>query len=256
MKGRCSRCGRQGHVEYGIDGKSYCSSCIFYGMTKQCWRCRMYLPAAELQQYKGQWVCPYCIMELRDEDRRMQKPPETYKKKPLSTTPLIYRETCERCGRAAEFFYIWNGRKLCKSCLEEEQAKWGMAGGGPSAAPTRVVYNRGGQGIIGSIISDIISRITGRRKSKRLEGEIVAAGSVKVEAEIKKKDDKKNVVSFRYGKPMSEGLGEEEKKEEKPESEGLMKSKEGKKKRKLRSEGLMKTKKKKKDGKKPKKKKK
>jgi len=214
----------------------------------------MYLPAAELQQYKGQWVCPYCIMELRDEDRRMEKPPETYTKKPLAATPIIYREQCERCGREAEFFYIWNGRRLCKSCLEEEQAKWGMAGGGPSAAPTRVVYNRGNEGLLGSIIKEILARIgLIRRKKSGMKGEIVAAQQVK--AEIKKQDNKKNVVSFRYGKPLSEGLdeeieGKEEKEEKKPESEGLMKEKEGKKKKKPKSEGLMKSKKKKKPKKK------
>jgi len=174
-------------------------------------------------------------MELRDEDRRMEKPPETYVKKPIVTTQIIYREQCERCGREAEIFYIWNGRKLCKSCLDEEQKKWGMVGGGPSAAPARVVYSRRGEGLLSSLIGGLLTRI-GLKKAGKMNGEIVAAQPVKVEAKITKKDDKKNVVSFKYGKPMSEGLGEKEKAEEGksaeeqrgPESEGIMKSEEAK----------------------------
>ena len=197
-------------------------------------------------------------MEFRDEDRRMNK----YKKPELSTTPIIRHEACERCGREAEFFYIWNGRKLCKSCLDEEQAKWGMAGGGPSAAPTRVVYNRKSGGLLSSIISDILAKI-GLMKSKKpgLKGEIVAANSVKVKTETAKKKGKKKGVSFKYGKPLS-GNFEKEKEEKAPESEGLMKTKEEKKKRRPKSEGLMKEKpkeikekKSKKPKKKPKKKK-
>lgn len=159
----------------------------------------------------------------------MEKPPETYKKQELVTTPIVIHEACERCGREAEFFYIWNGRKLCKSCLEEEQKKWGMAGGGPTAAPTRVVYSRGRDGLLGSLIKGLLRRIGLIRKERGdLKGEIVAAEPLRVEVETKKSEKGRNVVSFRYGKPMSEGLEEdeeEEKKRKKPQSEGLMKSK-------------------------------
>ncbi len=174
-------------------------------------------------------------MELRDEDRRMSNPPTTYKPKPLHATPIVRHEACERCGREAEFFYIWNGRKLYKSCLDEEQKKWGMAGGGPTASATRVVYNRGRDGLLGSIIRGILVKIGLIKQEQALRSEIVSAEPIKVkEGEGKKKKRKKNVVSFRYGKPLSEALEEEEMEEESkgeageqrsPESEGLMKSK-------------------------------
>lgn len=177
----------------------------------------MYLPAAELQQYKGFWVCPYCLMELRDEAKRMEKPPKKY---PLR--PIAYGEVCERCGREAAMFYIWNGRRLCKSCLDEEQKKWGLVGGGPAAAPYRIKYEGKKESFLASIVNKVLERV-GLRK-KRAETEIVVAPKQKVKVE--KGKGKKSIVVFKYGKPLSEKL-EEEKPEEKkekpiPESEGLI----------------------------------
>ena len=189
----------------------------------------MYLPASELQQYKGFWVCPYCIMELRDEDRIMQKPPKQYKKPDYPISPIVYTEKCERCGREAEYFYIWNGRRLCKSCLDEEQKKWGMVGGGPGAAPQRLTYGKD-EGILGSIINRFLERI-GLRKRKT-ESEIVVAPKIKATEAKKNKSRKSNVVAFGRGKPLTE---EPEKKEEgstKPKIELLIKKKKRKKRKK------------------------
>ena len=132
--GQCSRCGSEAETQYGADGLAYCSACLFYGLNKQCARCRMYLPSSELQQYKGMWACPYCIMDMRSEDRQAEYKPEPRKDKYLDI--LSYPERCERCGRDLEnTVYIWNDRKLCKKCVEDGQDSWGIAGGGPMSSP-------------------------------------------------------------------------------------------------------------------------
>ncbi len=221
--GRCMRCGRKGHVEYGVDGLTYCNSCLFYGMNKQCWRCRMYLPAVELQQYKGQWICPNCLSDMVQEDNRMTQKTESY---PIP--PHIYAERCERCGRETSLYYIYNGRRLCKNCLEEEQAKWGLVGGGPSAAPFRVTYQEKGEGLLQKMIGKLLERI-GIRKRAPGKSEVVVAPRTKIE--IKKKGKKANIVAFGRGRPMSEGLEEEEPEKPMPRSETIIKKKKKKKKK-------------------------
>lgn len=184
----------------------------------------MYLPAAELQQYRGFWVCPYCLMEFRDEERRMEKPPPTYKAEKYPVRPISYGEVCERCGKEVEIFYIWNGRRLCKSCLEEEQKKWGLVGGGPAAAPYRVSYGKK-EGLLASLVNRVLERI-GLRK-RRPESEIVAAPRKEAEAG-KKKSEIRNIVEFKRGRPLAEEL-EKEGEEAPPQAEGLMKERKAKK---------------------------
>jgi len=181
----------------------------------------MYLPASELQQFKGFWVCPYCIMELRDEDRRMEKPPKKY-----PVQPLVISEVCERCGKRAEIFYIWNGRRLCKSCLDEEQKKWGLSGGGPGAAPYRVSYGEK-EGILAAAIGKLLEKIGLKKKEKK--SEIVAASRERVEEEKPKKKTVSSVVAFQRGRPMSEEIEKESEEQRAPTSEGLMKGKKKKK---------------------------
>jgi|GEM_PF-652117 len=217
--GKCSRCGREGNVEYATDGLPYCSSCIFYGNYKQCWRCRMYLPAAELQQYKGNWVCPYCLIDLKEEEKKLEKPQKEYKPEKYPIQPLSYGERCERCGREAETLYIWNGKKLCSSCLAEEQKKWTTVSRGPGGAPI-VVGREKREGLLSLIIGRLLEFI-GLRKRKQVGEEIVAQRIEKVEKENKERPV--NVVSFKHGKPLSEELKREEVKEEeqKEKKEGM-----------------------------------
>jgi len=156
MPSACSRCGRDGEVEYGADGQPYCSACIFYGMNKQCYRCRMYLPATELQQYQGQWVCPYCVQDMRADDARRGAAAGAPERPRMDA--LILSEQCERCGRDLESrVYVWNGRKLCKSCLKDEQDKWGLAGGGPMGPPQRIRVESARPAKQKSIVEGLIS---------------------------------------------------------------------------------------------------
>ena len=201
--GSCVRCGRTGEMEYGTDGMSYCSSCIFYGLNKQCVRCRMYLPGAELQQYRGQWTCPYCIQDMRDEDRRSEYHPEKPRLEALQLP-----EQCERCGRNLDgMVYIWNGKKLCRRCIEEEQEKWGLVGGGPGGAPQRITLERERTkrkvSFIEALIGDVLHLIGLKRKPRKVE--II---------EYQKK------MPIQHAKPMAEKPMRRE--DVKPQSEGPM----------------------------------
>ncbi len=157
---RCIRCGRQSEIEYGTDGLPYCSSCSFYGLNKQCWRCRMYLPAAELQQYQGQWMCPYCVQDARADQRKQE---ESYGKEEHVFRRKTIEETCERCGRTLDAtVYILNGRRLCRSCLETEQDKWSLVGGGPSVTPYRITVDTGKakeRSLLSRMISNFLAAI-------------------------------------------------------------------------------------------------
>lgn len=161
----------------------------------------MYVPASELQQYKGNWTCPVCLMNMRDEDRQAEE-----KREGLPLRRLTYPETCERCGRDTPTLYIWNARKLCKSCLNEEKETWGVIGGGPSGAaqaismtPLRVAKKE-------SFIEHVISEFLGIFGIKKKQPEIVEVHHPKMPVE--------------RAKPMTEGKIE---KQTIPQSEGLMK---------------------------------
>ncbi|MEW6036185.1 MAG: hypothetical protein AB1529_06235 [Candidatus Micrarchaeota archaeon] len=205
--GTCTRCGMKSEMEYGADGLPYCSSCIFYGLNRQCWRCRMYLPASELQQYKGQWACPYCIQDMRDADRKAE---EHIVEKPKLEV-LSYPETCERCGRDLKGrVYIWNDKRLCRNCVGDEQEKWGLVGGGPMGAPYKVSLEpenrRKRRGFIETAIGEFLV-LLGLKKRKKLEV-VVVGGKMPISR----------------AKPMAEApmYPARPKEERKPQSEGIM----------------------------------
>jgi len=66
--------------------------------------------------YAGQWYCPYCIMDLRE-----QHQPKIEKEKPLQDQSVT-KERCDRCGRSVEtVIYYFQGKKLCEVCLNQEK---------------------------------------------------------------------------------------------------------------------------------------
>lgn len=202
----CSRCGNSGEVEYGSDGQAYCTACIFYGLNKPCWRCRMYLPASELQYYNGQLTCPYCIMDMRDEDRKNNEP--TIKKPKLQT--IIYVEICDRCGRNLEsLVYILNGRKLCKTCVDDEKTKWELVSGAPIGPGQKIslapIIQSKKMSILSAIISETLYMLRLRKKPVIRHAIVYTAK-----------------MPIQYAKPIAEGRAVLKKEEKKPQAEGLM----------------------------------
>ncbi len=171
---RCSRCGSEGEVQYASDGLAYCNSCLFYGMNKQCYRCRMYLPATELQQYKGQLMCPYCLNDSRDEDRRAE---ERSVEGAERATGYLSGEHCDRCGRELSTVYYYGGRKLCEDCLDDAKREWKETGGEkPPLPPYRITEKAAAEGSRRSFIERLVSEILIllRLRKRRQEPEIVA----------------------------------------------------------------------------------
>jgi hypothetical protein len=97
----------------------------------------MYLPVSELQMYRGQLTCQYCIMDLRDEERRLEERrgiKEQEKKKEEELLEEVREgEVCERCGRLLTTVYYVHGKKLCASCFDHEKEEW--KGTGPERPP-------------------------------------------------------------------------------------------------------------------------
>lgn len=90
----------------------------------------MYLPTSELQTYRGQLTCQYCIMDLKDEERRIEERSKREdKKKDRYISEEQAGERCDRCGRELTTVYYYNGKHLCSTCLEEEKKDWKTVGG-------------------------------------------------------------------------------------------------------------------------------
>lgn len=185
MSMSCSRCGTQAHCEYGSDGLPYCGSCIFHGLNKPCFRCRMYVPASELQQYKGQWMCPYCLMDSRDEDNAAFKHTQNYAK------ATYHSEQCERCGRQPQTIYNYRGMRMCKTCVDEGKKEWDDVGADkPTVTPYRVTTGGGKKGLLTKFLEAILGNALARLGVKLQKGKstIVSAEKSKM---TEKKEEKK-----------------------------------------------------------------
>ena len=129
----------------------------------------MYLPASELQQYKGQWTCPNCLMDARTEENRSKY---EYKPKKPVVQLEAHPERCERCGRDVDIIYIWNGKRLCRSCVEDGQKQWATVGGGPSGAPQRIsvvpLKAAKKKSLIESFFSELLALLGLKRKEKEV----------------------------------------------------------------------------------------
>lgn len=226
-EGTCIRCGQRTNVEYGPDGQAYCTSCIFYGMNKPCWKCRMYLPASELQQYRGQWTCQYCMMDLRDAERRAEEGGRAEQaRKP---------ERCERCGRESSMIYFVNGRRLCEICYHDEQGRWKDG----TLKPPRSRMSSGGNVVVRMIrvvedgISDFLSfgkrskvvpvpEGDARKEAIKQRAED-AEGSARKKAEAEKaKERSSRLMSFQEEKGKGEEPGPKKKDDDEDEGYGRL----------------------------------
>jgi len=136
---RCRICGREGF--------DICPECQFKEQNQQCWRCRMYIPKAEMQQWRGQWICPNCRMDLEREESETG----AERKREEDAAQAETREKkgrCDRCGRETLILYRFNNRNLCWYCLEKEDT-YGGAGGTGGAIPIQLTRERkGGKGLL------------------------------------------------------------------------------------------------------------
>ena len=125
----CIKCGRE------CTG-TYCESCSFYELNAQCWRCRMYLPTVELQQWRGQLYCPYCIMDIRDgekgeEEEQGTKSRDSAKQdifspdddaKPFGVRAI--ERVCDRCKEDLDIVYVFEESKFCEACFHQKKKEW------------------------------------------------------------------------------------------------------------------------------------
>ncbi|VVB98262.1 Uncharacterised protein [uncultured archaeon] len=130
---QCSKCGRE--ISHG----TYCESCQFYVYNDQCWRCRMYLPRVELQQWRGQTYCPYCIQDIRDEQRReseteaasargpgyaADRPGTPPDEKPFGQGQKNPDYECDKCKGDLDIVYVVADHKFCEVCFHQQMKQW------------------------------------------------------------------------------------------------------------------------------------
>ena len=71
----------------------------FYELNAQCWRCRMYVPRAEMKYHAGLLYCPICYQGIAEAGGR-----------------------CQLCGKQLEH----GESQICNECKEKEKQKeWG-----------------------------------------------------------------------------------------------------------------------------------
>ena len=145
---------------------------------------------------------------MADESETKQKP---------GLQILAYPEACERCGRTPGMLYLWNGRWLCKTCLEEEQRSWGVVSGGPSAGANKIAYQRK-QGLLGSLFDDILERTGLKKREAEVRPVAESAGIFGVKKIAGKYSE---IVAFEYGKPLAEEI--EGNMAKSPTTEGIIK---------------------------------
>lgn len=144
----CTRCGA---TMDGLDagGNMICDNCESSmhgggsGTDVPCQRCGMYLPSHELQMWNSRLYCAYCIMDIKDEEKRTKgegqqqegapatppggilgglfgardaQQPEKPGGEPLQQYAGTKSGTCERCGRESDVLYSAHGLSVCPAC--------------------------------------------------------------------------------------------------------------------------------------------
>lgn len=160
----------------------------------------MYLPAAEMQMYKGQLACQYCIMDSRDEDRRIERSMgQGNKPGKLKVGERREQERCERCGQEMYTVYYFNGRRLCNSCTENEKDNWENKGGErPPMVVFRVPKER-------SLVSSIVKAVE-KRIGEAIKGKARKKAREKKKDLQKKERPKEKEQDEKDNGPMTEGL--------------------------------------------------
>jgi hypothetical protein len=123
----------------------------------------MYIPKNEMQQWRGQWICPNCRM---DAEREEERAPERKKEEEGAEAEMYEKPgRCERCGRETKILYRFNNRNLCWYCLEEEDTT-DYSGAGPAGGAIRVQL-RGERSRRRGIIHKLIRMLTGEKEEEK-----------------------------------------------------------------------------------------
>ena len=134
----------------------------------------MYLPSSELQLYLGQFTCPYCIMNIRDAERKENEATtRKSEKKSDYESSMPQSEKCERCGRTLAMVYFYNGKILCENCVNDEKRSWKDVGGErPPMTMFRIKEEKarksGLQALLEALIQNILEFLRIRSAKKTL----------------------------------------------------------------------------------------
>lgn len=124
-------CGKCGGYTDG-EGARHCYTCSAAHdasgpeIGTQCQRCGMYLPSHELQMWNSRLFCPYCIMDLQDEERRVSG-----EGRHLDGGHGVALEVpCQNCWMrfSQGELRMRNGRLYCMHCLScmEDESKYSL----------------------------------------------------------------------------------------------------------------------------------
>lgn len=181
----------------------------------------MYLPATELQLHRGQFTCPYCIMDFRDQERReteklgKSKNAQGESTGGSSSEGYIESERCERCGRTLSVVYYFNGKNLCETCVEQEKKSWkGVGGEQPPMAMFRIKESKANDSLLRRFLESLIRRAL----------EIFRIKLARKSVEQKQSNTVKNKQAYQEFDRSSLIEGHKKKKEEKPEKEKALPS--------------------------------
>lgn len=177
----------------------------------------MYVPVTELQNYRGQMYCPYCIQDLRDEEISHNK----YTAEKIHVDPVAVVEKCERCGKEVKGkILFWNGKKLCKDCVDEGKKEWQTVSATPKHGGNYVPVQSASEKENAESNSNLLKKIDrligvmkNEKTSKKPEPQLVAISNYQIKNEIELENSKKKHTSntipdvlVSKAKPFTEGI--------------------------------------------------
>ncbi len=154
---------------------------------KQCWRCGIYLPREELQQWKGMWYCPYCLNEIIEEEEMKEKLKDKARRNGWETTsegpkvPEIKppddeggatasrvrdgQFLCDKCGKTMDKIIILADHKFCEQCFREYEKQLKANG---IAVPPHVILKKKTSGfLLSALLKSLKQRITALWRKKK-----------------------------------------------------------------------------------------
>ena len=120
----------------------------------------MYVPSSELQQYRGQWTCPNCLLNAKEEYEK--PPPPAQKHQKYGQQEISVKEKCSYCSRETSVVYYYKGAVFCETCSELQKDSKG------NKLPMAVFRLKPSKGksLLARIAEFIINKILNRPKKK------------------------------------------------------------------------------------------